>query len=58
MNERNDIEFIQNKIRKRNSNINKRKRWRNCNDKAESSGKIKRQRWKENVGGSVTINVD
>ena len=34
------------------------KGWRKCNGKVESNGKIKKQRGKEKIGGSVIVNVD
>ena len=44
LNVRNDIEFIQNKMReKKSQNIRKRKWWMKCNIKVESSEKIKRE---------------
>ena len=31
---------------------------RRCNGKVESSWEIKRQRWREKIGGSVIVSVD
>ena len=42
---------------KEKSKYKKEKR-RKCNGKVESSGKIKKQRERGNVGRSITVNVD
>ena len=47
LDEENDINFIQNEMGRRK-----------CNGKVESSGEIKRQKGRENVGKNVTIGVN
>ena len=43
---------------KKSKNIRKKKWWKKCNGKVKSSGEIKNQKGRGNVGGSVIINVN